>query len=235
MRDENFQPRLRVDATSVTAMALLRIITLTLCFVAFSNFSAHADGLEPETGLLPTSAKHAFVMDAQLPSEFWHALDERSYVAITGLFVGEKQFAAGGQSLMNRPDRVCSIYDSSICFDVAHFYSSSIPQILVSGFLMLDGSNAITFGLDTGYSSPKLKVSPALLLGLSKRWFMSEKRDAHFIVEASGWLGQSVSHEPCIDSFNRAYYCGNLSAWSDFSYNAHPTNLYLKLWYEKAF
>lgn len=213
----------------------LGLLLLTLGLVLLSNSSSRAEGLEPETSLLPTSAKQAFVMDAQLPPEYWHALDDRSYVALTGFFVGEKMFAAGGQSLISRPDRVCSIYDSAICFDVNPFYSSSIPQILVSGFVMLDGSSAITFGIDTGYSSPKLKVSPAILLGLSKRWFISEKRDAQFTVEASGWLGQSVSHEPCIDSFNRAYYCGNLSAWGDFSYDPHPTNFYLKLWYEKMF
>lgn len=210
-----------------------RIIVLIL--IISWGTPAFSEGLEPETSLLPTSAKQAFVMDAQLPADYWHALDDRSYIALTGFFVGEKMFAAGGQSLMARPDRVCSIYDNAICFDVNRFYSSSMPQILMSGFVMLDGSNAITFGIDTGYSSPKLKVSPALLLGVSKRWFMSEKRDAHLIVEASGWFGQSVSHEPCIDDYDRAYYCGNLSAWSDFTYNAHPTNLYLKFWYEKAF
>ena len=210
-----------------SSIVVLLLISLTL--------SAVADNLEPEYSLLPTSAKQAFIMDAQLPSEYWGALDERRYVAITGLFIGEKMFAAGGQSLMSRPDRVCSIYDTAICFDINRFYSSSMPQILVSGFLMLDGSDAITFGIDTGYASPKLKISPSILLGLSKRWFTSEKRDAHFIVEASGWLGQSVSHEPCYDAYNRGYYCGNLSAWSDFTYDAHPTNLYIKLWYEKAF
>jgi hypothetical protein len=211
-----------------------RLIIILLLIVSW-KVPASADGLEPETGLLPTSAKQAFVMDAQLPPEFWHALDDRSYIAITGFFVGEKTFAAGGQSLMNRPDRVCSIYDSSVCFDIHPFYTSSVPQILLSGFVMLDGSNAVTFGIDSGYSSSKLKISPSLLLGLSKRWFVSEKRDAHFILEASGWLGQSVSHEPCLDRFNRPYYCGNLSAWSDFTYNARPTNLYFKLWYEKVF
>jgi hypothetical protein len=48
-------------------------------------------------------------------------------------------------------------------------------------------------------------------------------------------MGQSVSHTPCYDQFNRAYYCANLSAWSDFTYDPHPSDLYLKVWYEKAF
>jgi hypothetical protein len=196
---------------------------------------ARADGLDPESSLLPTSAKTAFVMDAQLPPEYWHALDDRSYMAITGISIGERMVAAGGQSLMNRADNVCSIYDSGICFDVGPFYTPKTPQILLSGFWMFDGNDALTFGIDTGFSSPKLTVSPSLLLGVSKRWFLSEKRDSQFIIEASGWMGQSVSHQPCYDQFDRAYYCANLSAWSDFHFDPHPSDLYLKLWYEKAF
>jgi hypothetical protein len=196
---------------------------------------SYADNLEPETALLPTSAKQAFVMDAALPNEYWGALDERRYLAITGLSIGEKMIAAGGQSLMNLPDHVCSIYDSSVCFDVGSFYHAPTPQILMSGFFMLDGDDALVWGFDSGFRSEKLTVSPALLLGLSKRWYLSERRDSQFIFEASGWFGQSVSHTPCYDQFDRPYYCANLSAWSDFTYNQHPSDLYLKLWYEKLF
>lgn len=207
-----------------------------LAFSVIFSLSAHADGLEPDLTLLPTSAKQAFVMDAQLPAEYWHALDDRSYLAITGFSVGEHMIAAAGQSLMDRPDHhTCSVYDSTVCYDLSKFYESTMPQILISGFFMLNGNTAITWGLDSGYRSEKLTVTPAVLIGLSKRWFFSEKRDSQFIVEASGWAGQSVSHTPCIDSQDRLYYCGTLSAWSDFSYDPHPTDLYLKVWYEKAF
>ena len=212
----------------------MRWLVFVLCSF-FLPCSVYAEGLDPESALLPTSAKQNFVMDAQLPPEFWHALDERSYLAITGLTIGERMIAAGGQSLMSLPSHVCSIYDPSICFEVGTFYHAATPQILLSGLAMLDGNNAILWGIDSGFKSEKLAVSPSLLLGLSKRWFLSEKRDSQFIFEASAWLGQSVSHTPCYDQFNRAYYCGNLSVWSDFSYNPHPSDLYLKLWYEKAF
>ncbi len=52
-----------------SSIVVLLLISLTL--------SAVADNLEPEYSLLPTSAKQAFIMDAQLPSEYWGALDER--------------------------------------------------------------------------------------------------------------------------------------------------------------
>ena len=208
-------------------------LSCLLLFVLMDT--AHADGLEPEWSLLPTSAKSAFVMDAYLPKDYWGALDDRNYLAITGLYVGDRSVAAGAESLLTLPGSVCSIYDNAICHDVSGFYKAAMPQILLSGYYKLDGNNAITWGIDTGFSSQKLSVSPAIMLGISKRWYLSEKRDAQFVFELSGWLGQSVNHTPCYDSFNRAYYCGNLSAWSDFSAPSHANNIYLKVWYDWAF
>ncbi|MBM3636322.1 MAG: hypothetical protein FJX04_04370 [Alphaproteobacteria bacterium] len=106
---------------------------------------------------------------------------------------------------------------------------------MLSGFAKLDGSNAPLFGLDTGFRAQKITVSPALLLGLSHRAYLSELRDTQFVFELAGWLGQTVSHTPCYDSYDDAYYFGNLSAWSDYSYNAQPTETYVKLWFEYAF
>jgi hypothetical protein len=196
---------------------------------------ARAQSLEPESSLVVTSAKDAFPLDTRFPKEWWFALDQRMDVAITSLTIGEESIAAAGQSLMKRQSRTCSLYDSAICFDTSHFYRPDIPQIILSGYAKLDGTNALLFGLDTGFRAQKINISPALMLGLSHRTYLSERRDAQFVVEFAGWLGQSVSHTPCYDSYDRAYYCGNLSAWSDFSYNAHPTEVYAKIWFEYAF
>ena len=216
-------------------------IPLTVLFVLSFMVStdpflkARAQSLEPESSLVVTSAKDAFPLDTRFPKEWWFALDQRMDVAITSLAIGDESIAAAGQSLMKRQSRTCSIYDSAICFETSHFYKPDIPQIILSGFAKLDGSNALLFGLDTGFRAQKITVSPALLLGLSHRTYLSEHRDAQFVFELAGWLGQSVSHTPCYDSYDRAYYCGNLSAWSDFSYNAHPTEVYAKIWFEYAF
>jgi len=212
-------------------LAIFAHIALALIFAA----SVHAEGLEPESSLVSTSAKNAFTLDNRFPKEWWFALDQSSYIGLTNIYVGERSIAAAGESLMTRPERTCSIYDSAICFNTSRFYRPDAPQIVLSGYAKLDGNNALLFGLDTGYRAEKINVSPAMMIGLSHRHYLSDKRDAQFVVEAAGWVGQSVNHKPCYDQFDRAYYCGNLSAWSDFSYNQNPTNLYLKLWFDYAF
>jgi len=214
---------------------LITFFVLSLIVSAAPLSKARAQSLEPESSLVVTSAKDAFPLDTRLPREWWFALDQRMDVAITSLSVGDESIAAAGQSLMKRQSRTCSLYDSAICFDTTRFYKLDIPQIVLSGYAKLDGSNALLFGLDTGFRAQKITVSPALLLGLSHRAYLSERRDAQFVFELAGWLGQSVSHTPCYDSYDRAYYCGNLSAWSDYSYDAHPTETYVKLWFEYAF
>jgi hypothetical protein len=193
-----------------------------------------ADGLEPENSLVVTSAKGAFPLDAIFPKEWWPSLDERTYFALTSLTAGQKTIAAAGTSLMTQPENTCSIYDSSVCFNTARFYQPDIPQAVLSGFFKADRDNAILFGLDTGFRSDKLTISPAVMIGLTHRHYLNDRRDAQILVEAAGWVGQSVSHRPCFDQYDRSYYCGNLSAWSDFSYDPHPSNLYLKLWFDLA-
>ena len=210
-------------------------IVAGLVAVLIACGTARADGIEPETSLLPTSAKNAFPMDAYLPSEYWGVLDSRNYFAITGLYVGDRSVAAAGESLLKAPGAVCSIYDNAVCYDVGQFYRSAVPQVLVSGYYKLDGNTAINWGIDSGFSSQKLSVSPALLLGISKRWYLSERRDSQLVFEFSGWLGQSIKHRPCSDSYGREYYCGNLSAWSDFTDKSRTDNFYVKLWYDWAF
>jgi len=194
-----------------------------------------ANGLEPENSLVVTSAKDVFPPDAIFPKEWWPILDQRSFFAVTSVSAGQKTIAAAGESLMTQPDKTCSIYDSSICFNTARFYQPDLPQAVISGLVKWDRDNALLLGLDTGFRSDKLTVSPAVMIGLTHRQYLSDKRDAQFLIEAAGWVGQSVSHRPCVDQYDRSYYCGNLSAWSDFSYNPHPTNLYLKLWYDVVF
>lgn len=218
-------------------MRVLLIIFFALGAALTTSLSStvRAQSLEPQSSLVVTSAKDGFQLESRYPKEWWFALDQRMDIVITSIAVGDQSIAAAGQNLMSRQSRTCSLYDSSICFDTGHFYKPAMPQTVLSGFAKLDGSNALLFGFDTGFQAQKINVSPAIMLGLSHRTYLSERRDAQFIFEVAGWLGQSVSHTPCYDSYNRAYYCGNLSAWSDFSYNPHPTETYIKLWFDYAF
>ena len=73
------------------------------------------------------------------------------------------------------------------------------------------------------------------MLGAATRYYLNDKKDSHLILEGQYWFGSFVSHKPCLDSFDRQYFCGNLTAWSDLNYNPHPESYTLKLWFEKVF
>ena len=215
------------------------IFRLAYLFIVFAGLACsdtvRADDLDPISSILPTSVKYLFFLHSELPREHWATLDHESFIGITGLSINDKKIAAAGSSLMDVPSKSCSIYDSTVCFSTGQFYQTRVPQILLSGVYKFNGNDALLFAFDSGFRSSKLNVEPGLLLGLSKRWFVTEQRNSQIVVEASGWFKQSVTHTPCYDSFQREYECGNLSAWSDFSYDPHPSNFYFKIWFDHAF
>ena len=215
---------------------VLKLAYLVIVFIGLTwSYSVQSDDLEPVLSILPTSVKYLFFLHSELPKEHWATLDQEAFIGITGLSINDKKVAAAGSSLMDVPSKSCSIYDSTVCFSTGQFYQTRVPQILLSGVYKFNGNDALLFAFDSGFRSSKLNVEPGLLLGLSKRWFVTEERNSQIVMEASGWFKQSVTHTPCYDSFQREYECGNLSAWSDFSYDPHPSNFYFKIWFDHAF
>lgn len=220
------------------------LISATSSAFAFNENPTPYDPIEVSQIDQTRSSSRYFVLDARLPVQFQHALDDRQFIGFTGLsfgainnsaFKNDAMITVNDLSLMQRPNNVCSSYDSDICFDVSRFYKADRPQLGLVGLFALNGSTMLQWGFNTGYDSPKMTVSPSLLVGLAKRFYLSDNRDSHFIIEASQWIGASVKHRPCLDDFNRQYYCGSISAWSDFSYDRHPQSAFMKITYEKLF
>lgn len=239
-----------MSAISKSIMAGSVLLAFLFLFGANSAkaFDDNMTPYDPEAfalGLDTTrSSSRFFVLDAQMPEEFQRALDYRQFTGVTGFSMGainnspknnDGIISAKDVTLMQQPETVCSSYDSSLCYDVKKFYSPHIPQVTMTGLYALDGSTMLQWGFNTGYDAPKLTVSPSIMLGLAKRFYLSEARDSHIILEASEWIGGSVKHRPCTDDFNRQYFCGTVSAWSDFSYDSHPQSTFMKITYEKAF
>lgn len=190
------------------------------------------------------SSSRYFILDAQLPEEFQYALDYRQFIGVTGFSMGainnsplnnDGIISTKDVTLMQQPETVCSSYDSSLCYDVKKFYSPHIPQVSMTGLYALDGSTMLQWGFNTGFESQKLTVSPAIMIGFAKRFYLSDARDSHIIIEASDWFGGSVKHRPCTDDFNREFFCGTISAWSDYTYDSRPKSTFVKVKYEKAF
>ena len=137
--------------------------------------------------------------------------------------------------LMHKPKAVCSGYDSAVCHDLTDKYAHTNYPALLFGLFKISGDAIVTLGLNTGFDSPKLSVSPSISWGGARRWYLSDDKTSHIVIEGNYWAGAVVTHRPCLDSYARSYYCPALTAWSDFSYDDKPQSYNLKVWYEVFF
>ncbi len=110
---------------------------------------------------------------------------------------------------------VCSSYDNSVCADISHFYK--FDHRMLWRFTLI-GNMSDNWGIRatiiTGAKAEKLTVQPRLILGLIKATYLSATKILSS--EIYGTLGGDSNHQPCVDEYDREYYCGNLTAWSDF-------------------
>lgn len=111
--------------------------------------------------------------------------------------------------------KVCSDYDISVCSDVSTFYQFnqySQWRATLVGTLTPDFGTRIT--VITGVDSAKMGVEPRIILGLIgvKHWGSDRTLSTEIY---NSFLG-STYHRPCRDDYEREYYCGNLTAWTDF-------------------
>ncbi len=215
------------------SLFFITILATVICNAAEVNL---LNGLNPQNSLTSTSVKNYFIMEASVPQKWRFQFNpDEPYFAITGAYLSSWVATVNDKPLMARPNNACSAYDASVCQNVNEFYKPDSPELIVTGLYKINSDNILSFGLNTGYSSSKLKVSPSFLIGGAKRFYTSDKKDSHFVVEGNYWLGSNVAHRPCLDSYDREYFCGNLTAWSDFYYDQHPKSYNVKIWYEKIF
>ena len=111
--------------------------------------------------------------------------------------------------------RVCSDYEGSVCTDVSKFYQfnqySQWRMTLVGTLTPVFGAR-IT--LVTGVDAAKMGVEPRIILGLIGARNLG--RDSTLSAEIYNSFMGSTYHRPCTDDYDREYYCGNLTAWSDY-------------------
>ena len=111
----------------------------------------------------------------------------------------------------------CSAYDNTICHDLRGFYRPRQRHVTRASLLILAtpawGAHLTLRG---GVQAPKLSLAPLITLGLMHTQALGGGGSLAIAVETS--LGGALRHRPCLDAYNRAYFCANLTAWSD-----HPT------------
>lgn len=137
--------------------------------------------------------------------------------------------------LMAVPATVCSGYDASICHAVGKFYQANQLPIFASALVFLSRDEIVQLGFNSGYDSAKLSVTPSVMLGAGRRFYLNESRKSQLVVHGYRWFGAQVTHRPCLDSFNREYFCGNLTAWSDFTWDSRPQSYAAYLVFNRLF
>lgn len=119
-----------------------------------------------------------------------------------------------GEPAFFAPSQARSAYDALVVHDLRDFYTARhtraafiINQHLGrSGFLL-------SMGYDSGSKSDKFEVARSRYLGLAKSVRLAQ--GSFLYLSAGRWLGGSVKESPCLDAYDRAYWCPNLTAWQD--------------------
>ena len=119
-----------------------------------------------------------------------------------------------GEVLLSVPERAFSGYDSAIAHNIGDFYQadSKRVKIIVNNYL---GSTGIltSVGFDSGSRAEKIKVLNSKYLGFARSFSFGSRSTLY--VSTGRWFGGEVSESPCIDSYDREYWCPNLTAWTD--------------------
>jgi len=121
---------------------------------------------------------------------------------------------SSGQPIVGNPQTVTSAYDSSIKYYVGNFYKSNNRYQFIFNILGFQKGQFFSVGYDNGVHAEKLTVNQSLFLGFSQAFEVT--KHTLFNVGFGAWFGGNTSESPCVDSYDREYWCQNLTSWSDY-------------------
>jgi hypothetical protein len=210
------------------------ICKIVFIVISIFHFSCFAQNLYNFENLPPSLSKHLF-FDPQKLDPLTQLNIQHEYFVPLNLLRSDNHIFINNRVLLNKHNSTCSAYDTEICHSLGDFYTEQRKQVLFTGVYKYDHFSAFLFGFNTGYDSNKLKITPSLMLGHSNKFVLDRFRMQTLTITASFWLNGVVQHKPCLDDFDREYYCRDLTAWSDFKYQRNPASTHISLWYRKEF
>ncbi len=139
---------------------------------------------------------------------------------------------ADGAQLMQRPKLAVSYNNEA--HNVSRFYKpDSVRVNMVWHYAGRKAGEIFSVGVDSGYHAKKITIRPALFVGYARS--LSIGLGKYVTFAAGGWFGGRVAHKACRDEMNRKYYCGTVTAWSDFDPPSHKLQRYHQLVYVHEF
>lgn len=139
-----------------------------------------------------------------------------------------------GRLLLSVPAWTSSTYDTSVKHSLASFYSTRQWRTRwVINYIAPKSQWLLSLGHDTGVQTPKLSIAPAVFLGIAKH---IEIHKNHSLQLSWGqWWGGQVSERPCLDDYDREYWCPNLTAWTERPVMTSSAAKYYELKYQWQF
>jgi len=139
------------------------------------------------------------------------------YPFVTEMYVQREQGSftlSSGRGLLSVNETATSAYDDTITYNISDFYkTANTRHRWVLNYLEPDTRWLLSFGYDSGAKADKLSIEQSVFLGLAKNFELS--RDHHLMFSWGQWFGGKVTERPCLDAYDREYWCPNLSAWSE--------------------
>jgi len=176
------------------------------CLAILSLQSANALELTQRNYTLNAMRKQAWT-SGPLPFAFVSEIDVRREV---------NTFSSNsGLVVLNVQEKVISAYDATANnYVLTPFYTGfKQRQHLISNFAIPSTKSMLSIGYDSGSKSQKISISKTFFLGFSTYKKIDTNSAIFFL--AGGWQKERINEQPCVDEYDREYWCPNLTAWSD--------------------
>lgn len=141
---------------------------------------------------------------------------------------------SSGWYLINVQPIAASAYDATVAYDITKFYQSSNTRFrFISNYQLPKTASFISYGYDSGTKAEKIQISKSFFLGFSQSF--NPEKGHYFFYSLGHWYGEKITEKPCLDSYDREYWCPSLVAWKDRPSLADRQEKYYDLRYVYVF
>jgi hypothetical protein len=149
---------------------------------------------------------------------------------------------ADGEVIYSRPTQVVSSYYyldptgdiNDFTYQVGKFYKPKRPRFnMVIHYGGLMRGSFLSFGVDSGYAAEKINIKPAFFIGYTQAFTFNE--NDNIVIAGGAWFGGEVAERPCLDDYDRTYWCRTLTAWSDRPRQDNDLTQYIHVAYSHHF
>ena len=123
------------------------------------------------------------------------------------------QLVSGEVGYSNGMPTTATSYDGEVR-SIERFYEDEQLNISIDGYIILDSYTRVSIGFDNGIDTSKLDRSNQYRIGIDQ--IMDINDNSYLTFSGSTEIGGNYRETPCLDRYGREYYCGNLTAWSDY-------------------